>query len=459
MLPSLIHYFYPLIKKSEIKKFTLLSIAFMFTVGSYWIMRLLKDVVLYKLAFPQSLGWECDTGRLWIPTIKTISPFFVLVLVLLYSKLVDIFEKHKLIYIVASFYMVIFSLLSVILYFKHHYGDDFLGKHLLAISGIIGYLFTESFGSLVVALFWSFTISSSTTDQAKHAFPFIIAIGQFGAIIGSSLMLINTKIIWPFYAIVVICLGLLILTIRYLVATTTKQNLQSDIIEKKTKSNILNGFKLLFTQPYLIGVFVVSTFYEIAGTIIEYQMNSQASIMFDDTTFKWFKGIYGVSINTIACLMALFGTSYLINRFGTRICLLIYPIAFAIALILLYAYYTQSPSATNLLWATFLVMLIVKASSYAVNNPVKEIMYIPTNKDVRFKTKSIIDMYGSRSAKMSGARISGYLNVPNNIPLSIHNLMFYGTLISLGIIGIWIFAAIYVGKKNKYLVDTHHIIE
>ena len=142
-----------------------------------------------------------------------------------------------------------------------------------------------------------------------------------------------------------------------------------------------------------------------------------------------------------------------------RICLLIYPTFFALALIGLYSYYLQSPSAWHLLWATFMVMLIVKASAYAVNNPVKEIMYIPTNKDVKFKTKSIIDMFGSRSAKMSGARIGGYLNVENNVNLSIHNLMFYGSLISLGIIGIWIIAAIYVGNKNKYLIDNKLIIE
>lgn len=459
MVTKIIHYFYPLIKRQEMKKFSLLAVAFMFTVGTYWLMRLLKDVVLYKLAFPTSLGWSSDTGRLWIPLIKTISPVFVFVLVLLYNKLVDMFDKHKLIYVVASFYMVVFSIMTVILFFKHLYGDAYLGKHLLAASGILGYLFTESFGSLVVALFWSFTISSSTTTQAKHAFPFIVAIGQFGAILGSSLMLIKTTILWPFYAIVVICLGLLILTIRYLVATIPADQLTSDVKEKKHKPDFLNGFKLLFTQPYLIGILVVSTFYEIAGTIVEYQMNSQASIMFDDATFKWFKGMYGVSINTLACLMALLGTSYIINRFGPRICLLIYPLSFAAALIALYGYYIHSPSALHLLWATFGVMLIVKAASYAVNNPVKEMMYIPTSKDVKFKTKSIIDMFGSRSAKMSGAQIGGYLNVPNNIPLSIHNLMLYGSLISLGIIGVWIVAAIYVGTKNKYLIDNDHIIE
>jgi AAA family ATP:ADP antiporter len=461
MISALIQFFYPDIKKEEIKKFSLLALAFLFTIGTYWLMRLLKDLVLYKLAFPSSLGWADDTGRLWIPTVKTLSPLFVLVLVLLYGRLVDIFEKHKLMYVIATFYMMVFSYMTIILFLKHSYGDEFIGRWILAGSGILGYLFTESFGSLMVALFWSFTISSSTTDQAKRAFPFIVAAGQFGAIGGSALMLIKTSVIWPFYATVVICLGCFITTISYLINNVPAENLQSDSApEHKKTHRAWSGFTLLFSNPYLIGVLIVSTFYEIAGTILEYQMNSQASFIFDHVHFKWFKGLYGVSINALAFLIALLGTSYAIRKLGPRICLLIYPILFSTLLIGLYSfYYLTEHNPMHLLWALFTVMLIIKAVSYALNSPVKEMMYIPTSKDVKFKTKSIIDMFGSRSAKMSGAQIGGWFNVEGNPALSIQNLINYGTLISLGVIGIWIAAAIYVGNKNATLLEEKKIIE
>ena len=89
-------------------------------------------------------------------------------------------------------------------------------------------------------------------------------------------------------------------------------------------------------------------------------------------------------------------------------------------------------------------MSLVTATSYAVNNPVKEMMYIPTSKDAQFKTKGIIDMFGSRVAKMTGARVGQYLNVAGNPLLSITNLMVYGSFCSLGIIGVWIAVAFYV---------------
>tara|TARA_B100000674_G_C37814996_1_gene902970 strand:- start:569 stop:1192 length:624 start_codon:yes stop_codon:yes gene_type:complete len=207
-----------------------------------------------------------------------------------------------------------------------------------------------------------------------------------------------------------------------------------------------------------MGVLVVSTFYEIAGTIVDYQMKSQASII-PGVDFKWFMGVFGVSVNALAFAMALLGTSKLMKKYGIRVCILLYPLSFAFALISLYGYYLHTPSAISLLWATFGVMLIVKAASYAVNNPVKEMMYIPTSKDAKFKAKGIVDMLGNRSAKMSGAQIGGFLNVKGNPLASIHNLMLYGSLIGLGIIGAWLLAAIYVGNKNKQLVDSGEIVE
>jgi len=86
-------------------------------------------------------------------------------------------------------------------------------------------------------------------------------------------------------------------------------------------------------------------------------------------------------------------------------------------------------------------------------------MYIPTCKDAKFKAKGIVDMLGGRAAKFGGSQITSALNVKNNPIASIANLMAYGTLISLGVIGLWIIAAIYVGSKNAELTKNNQIIE
>jgi AAA family ATP:ADP antiporter len=147
------------------------------------------------------------------------------------------------------------------------------------------------------------------------------------------------------------------------------------------------------------------------------------------------------------------------KKFGLRFCILFYPIIFALCLIGLYAYYQTNPTPEHLLWVIFGVMITVTAASYAVNNPIKEMMYIPTSNNAKFKVKGITDTVGSRGGKMVGSSIAGTFNVVGNITASIANLMAFGTLIGLGFIGIWIVAAFYVGNKNAQLVRDNQIIE
>lgn len=459
MMSSIVQFFYPDIKREEVKKYSLLALAFFFTIGAYWMLRLLKDVVLFKLAFPVDLGYSADAGRLWYPFAKAVSPWIVLAVVAIYTKLVDTFEKQKLFYIIATFYTLSFTAVATVLFLQATHGSEFVGATVLKYTGISNYLLTESLGSVLVALFWSFTVSISTSDQAKRTFPFIVALGQIGSIGGSALMKVKNLPTWPLFFIASAFLLGLMSAIYYLVTTTPADEMKSDKEEKKSKPDMLSGIKLLFSQPYLIGVLVVSTFYEIAGTIVDYQMKSQASVLFDGAQFQDFLGNFGIASNGLAFVMALLGTSKIVKNYGVRVCLLIYPISFALALVGLFVYYKSGVATPlSLVWATFIVMMIVKGASYAVNNPVKEMMYIPTSKDAKFKAKGIIDMVGGRTAKATGAQIGGALNVKGNAAASIENLMLYGSLISLGIIGIWIMAAIYVGNKNQKLVKNGEII-
>lgn len=456
MVSGLIRYFFPDIKKEEILKFSLLGAALFFILGTYWTLRLLKDLMIYKIAFPTELGWSIGKGREIIPMLKTASPFVILGTIGIYTKLVDMFEKHKLFYIFCGFYAGLFTLIASTLFVYDKFGPEAIGAYPLAAIGVGGYLATESFGSLVIALFWSFSISSTKSEEAKRAFPFMITLAQIGTIGGSALMLVPNIPNWYLFTFCIFSMLAIIAIVHKLINTIPKENMVSDKEEKKSKPDFFAGIRLLLTRPYLAGVFVVSTFYEIAKTIVDYQMKTQADIIGID--FKHFLGVYGVCVNSLAFLMALLGTSYIMKRFGLRFCLLLYPVMFGISMIALYLYYQTGPSATNLLWATTGVMLLVTAISYAVNNPTKEMMYIPTSKDSKFKVKSITDMFGSRMSKLSGANIGGALVVKGQPATTIANLMGMGTIISLGFIGAWLVVAFLVGVKNAQLTRDGEII-
>ena len=80
-------------------------------------------------------------------------------------------------------------------------------------------------------------------------------------------------------------------------------------------------------------------------------------------------------------------------------------------------------------------------------------MYIPTSKDVKFKAKSWIDVFGARGAKGTGSLVNN--TFAHSAPL----LLFYGTVVSFGLIGVWIVAAIFVGKTFNTLTKHNKIIE
>lgn len=457
MLSGIVKFFYPDIQKDDIKKASLLGLTFFFIVGAYWLLRLLKDLFFYNsLAFPISLGWDSDSGRLAIPTAKFWSPIIVFGCVIIYTKLIDMFEKYKLFYIIVGFYILAFSGITSIMFAQAQYGDAFVGKTLLLYTGYTAYWLIESLGSVLVAFFWSFTVSSTPSDQAKRTFPFIVAFGQIGSISCSSLLYLPGAA-WVKFSVAIAMLIGVFLTIRHLIRVIPTDQMKSDKEEKKSKPDMLSGIKLLITKPYFMGVLVVSTFYEIAGTIVDYQMKSQVKLA--GMNFEWFQATLGTSVNLLSFTIALLGTSALMKKFGIRVCLLIYPASFAFMLTGLYIYYQSGMSTPSMLaWAAFSVMLIVKAASYAVNNPIKDMMYIPTSKDAKFKVKGIIDMLGGRSAKGTGAAIAGKFNVAGNPAASIHNLFLYGSLVGLGIIGVWIAAALYVGRKNQSLVKNNEIL-
>ena len=145
-----------------------------------------------------------------------------------------------------------------------------------------------------------------------------------------------------------------------------------------------------------------------------------------------FLGSFGVAVNSLSFFIALLGTSFLLRKLGLRTCLLIFPCVVGIVLLAVFMVPTLS--------VVFFAQVCLKGLSYAINNPSKEMLYIPTGPDVKFKVKSWIDMFGGRSAKALGGFIV------NPIKESLDTLLHVGTLIALGWVFVWIFTALFVGK-------------
>src|SRR5579859_934851 len=79
--------------KEEFEKFALLSLIFGLVIGVYWYLRPLKDGIFASVV-----------GANYIPNAKILSLIVVFPLVLIYSKLVDLFPRHKMFYALCTIY-------------------------------------------------------------------------------------------------------------------------------------------------------------------------------------------------------------------------------------------------------------------------------------------------------------------------------------------------------------------
>ena len=151
-------------EKEEFKKFLRMGVIFALIIGVYWTLRPLKDAVFIQLV-----------GKFQLPFAKTVSVLALLPLVMFYTRLFEKTSREKMLVILPIFYgsrVVSFSFLML----------DFrpLQKTIanrsfffLAATKVVGYrftLFVESFGSLVIALFWAFATDTTDAGPQKGAF-------------------------------------------------------------------------------------------------------------------------------------------------------------------------------------------------------------------------------------------------------------------------------------------------
>jgi len=423
------------ISREEFKKFGLLALIFFFIIGSYWMLRVIKDSLFMHLVGPQGL-----------PYAKMVSIVSLIVLVLFYNKLVDIFEKKKLLYIISGFYGCLFIIISILL--THPtigIANTVSGND--RILGWVIYVAIESFGSIVVALFWSFVASVMDPVSAKRGYPIIIAGAQLGSVFTTFLVMTQTSRLGvPVLMGMAACCVLLVpVMVRIFHAHHYEVASIFEPKESKKSTGMIEGLRLIGSHAYLLGILVVSTVYEIIAVLFEFQMKYTAKASLGSLEkVTEFLGFYGLTMNIVSFLFALIGTSFFIRNFGLTVCLILYPLFIAGMVCFSWSF----PG----LWVFMTTCVAIKGIGYALNNPCKEIMYIPTSRDVKFKAKSWIDVQGSRSAKSFGAGIAAVFPIASE-------LLVYGSVISLGIIALWLPVAVFVGRKNQTLVQNNQIIE
>jgi len=442
------------VSREEFKKFAFLGAIFAFTIGIYWMLRPLKDSIFCQTA--------CGLN---IPLAKWVSLFIVVPLAMGYSIIVDRYPRHKIFYVLCTIYA---SLALMFAYFFAHpiYGLStenietiiIKGKpyysHVNSFGRILGwafYTFVESYGSLMVVLFWGFAADTTKPESAKRGFGIVAMGAQFGGIFGPLAVMMFAQSLgeavltsWAAFAI-----ALMGLMIYGFVKTTPKDQLEGykakDDGKVKAKTGFMEGLKLLLSQPYLLSIFGIISIFEIINTIFDYKLKMLSQGAHTGRMLSSFLGEIGVWVNLVGFICLVLGINNIGRKLGVRKSLLILPSLVAVAVFVIYF--------NSSLWVVFAVNVAVKALNYAFNQPIKEQLYIPTTKDTKYKAKAWTEMFGSRSSKAAGSGINLLLRF-----ITEETFLLVSSVAALGLIGLWVVAAMYVGRKHKEAIDNDTVV-
>lgn len=445
-------------EREEFKKFLRMGLIFALIIGVYWTLRPLKDAIFIQLV-----------GKFQLPFAKTISVLALLPLVMFYTKLLAKTSREKMLIILPAFYGATILCFSLIFNLTQgSVGEISSISPLYAVGlkslGYFWYLFVESFGSLVVALFWAFAADTTELTHAKRGFPLVVAIGQIGGIIFPySIGGLPHRLQCKTDALSLVCLGLISLLIipliRYFLRKTPKDLLTSfhgkNEHKEKTKEEpgFLEGLKLLLKNRYLLCIFGANFIYEVVVTIFDFNFKIAAGSVYSGVALSNYLSIYGSSVNVISLLCLLLGISNISRFLGIGIALAAMPIIVGLALF----------GFMNLGTLTFLFTLMVgsKAINYALNGPALKQLYIPTTPDVKFKAQAWIETFGSRSSKQAGSVFNmslGPLQRAFGATLGRSYYLALSGAICFPLLVLWLLIAIFLGNSFKKAVNNHTTI-
>ena len=216
--------------------------------------------------------------------------------------------------------------------------------------------------------------------------------------------------------------------------------------EGEGKASIWEGLTLLLKYPYVLGIFGMIYFYEVIATVLSYLRIGIAqadSHNISEISASLFKMVFFVHV--AGFFMSLFATSTLMKKLGERTCLMLVPLLSGVLLLYLMVETTSA--------ALIVAFIALKAVNYAFAWPVRESLYIPTIKAIKFKSKSWIDAFGSKFAKAGGSVFNIFVShLGPSLTAPAHSFFF------AGMVAIWFVVALLLGLRFDQVIARNEVI-
>lgn len=329
--------------------------------------------------------------------------------------------------------------------------------------GVAFFLWMGIFNMMVIAQFWSFANDVYTPEQGKRLFPLVAFGASIGAVSGS---LIAGRLIVPLGVEQMLVVAAVLLATTLLLTNTIDARERRNPGEKpSTVTNATDtdevlgrggAFQLVLNNRYLLLIALLMLFLNWVNTTGEYILgrvvsaNAAAAVASGQAgnlsegqyIGKFYSDFFSV-VNVVGVLLQLFIVSRVLKYLGVRVALLALPVIALTGYALLVFY----PILNVVRWAK----TAENATDYSLQNTVRNVLFLPTTREQKYKAKQAIDTFFVRL----GDVLSALLVYVGTTFLAFKTTHF--AYANLTLAGVWILLAIRIGLAHRALVRQQSV--
>ena len=403
------------VKEKEVKAVIFSFLFVVVLMSAYYILRPVRDAM--------ASDWtDAEVSWLW-----TLNFFISTAIVALYGVMVSKFRFRLL---VPTMYGI-FAISFIIFYAL---GSVFEDRTVIDKSF---YVWVSVFSLFHISVFWTFMSELFSKEQSGRLFGIIAVGASVGGLIGPSITAFFSVSLGTDNLMLIASMMLFIPIpiIFYLQSLKAKelnnQALDIPISNQSIGGNPFAGFKMFFSNPYLLSIGVFIFLYTGISSFVYFELkNLLSDFSRPERSVIWAQ--MDLAVNILAISTGLFATSRIVTKFGMPITIAMVPVMICIGLLVL--------AISPLLGVVVVLQVIRRAGNYAVTRPAREMLFTLVNQETRFKAKPVIDIVAYRGGDMLTAWL--FTGLTQGLGLGLAAVAAVGA----GIASLWALVGIYLGK-------------
>jgi len=305
------------------------------------------------------------------------------------------------------------------------------------------YVWVSVFSLFHVSVFWSFMSDLFSKEQAGRLFAFIAAGASAGALVGPLIPTLFAGVVGTDVLMLIAAVALFfpIPMILYLerlkLVELHNENVHADLSSARIGGKPLAGFKLFFTNRYLLAIGLFIVLYTAIGSFVYFEQKNLLAD-FDRATRTQILGGVDVVVNFLTFGIGLFATSRIVSRFGMPLTLALVPVFIACGLLIL--------AFAPILTVVLALQVARRAGNYGITRPAREMLFTAVDRETRFKAKPVIDIVVYRG----GDAVSSiaFAGLTDGLGLGLGAV----ALVGAGIASVWAF----VGRALGRIFERDH---